>query len=330
MRITLLLFFVFVSPLTFGQALLFPENFKSGFDTVNFHQELPDGLLQKKAAVIYLSPYEKWKNSAAKVQKGFKKAGIDAVAHFHINEIFSGVESQKAYRQQLIDREIDFLIYYDEHRQHELVIFPFNENLIPNSAYKLTYRNLEGLLQQLYLKSARSEQQRTNLLILEVPAYMNYPKVIKGRRGEFYDLNMKSGKLAIPKMKDSVMNQTFDSIMTSYYPFNYGFVEPGLSEDQLRKEGYWFILYGIQGSGKLVRNLLEYNTNQEETAYASVVADNGDTDVKTFPVDQHVVKFYIKDARKNDLFLGKYYDADITWEAALKNYILNLTNILDR
>ncbi|MGK7391274.1 MAG: hypothetical protein ACNS60_13040 [Candidatus Cyclobacteriaceae bacterium M2_1C_046] len=330
MRFINLFFFVFISQLAFGQVLIFPETFEKGLDTVTFHQELPDELLQKKSAVIYLSPYNNWKEKSGEVQKGLKRAGIDAVVHYHINDIYSGKESIKAYRQQLIDREIDFLIYYDNQPQPELIIHPFNGDLVAESAYRLSNPNLSDLLNQLYRKSAQSEQQKTNLLILEVPAYMDYPKVISGRRAEFYDLNMKSGKLAIPKMQDSVLNQAFDSIMASYYPFEYGFVEPGLSEDELRKEGYWFIMYGIQGTGKLVRNLLEYNTTKEETAYASVVAENGDSEVKTFPVDQHVVKFYIKDVKNNDLFLGKHYDADITWESALKNYILNLKNILVR
>ena len=330
MRGLCLTFLLLVTTIAYSQVLNFPEDFKNTLDTIDYHDQLPNDLLQKKSAVIHFTSKDNWKSKAAVIQKGMNKAGIDAVAHFHINDIFSGKESKEAYLKQLAEREIDYIIFYDEQIQHELVIFPFTESLVPESAYKLKNETLKDLLHRLFLTTARSDQEKTNLLILDVPAYMNLPKVIKGRRAEFYDLNMKSGKLAIPKTTDSLFNQEFDSLMAAHYPFDYGLVEAGMNEEELRKEGYWFIMYGIKGTGKLVRNLLEYATTEEETAYASIVADNGESKVKTFPVEETVVKFYIKDIRNQDFFLGKHYDADITWQAALKNYIMNLRNILVR
>lgn len=322
--ISLFLFYHFA----FGQVLYFPKDFKNKLDTINNKEVLPQGLLQGKSAVIYFVPQKEFTNIASEVQKGLNKSGIDAVTHLHVNNVFSGTESIDAYRENLINREIDYLIYYYADPIPKINIFKFKKSFIPDSTFTLQNEKLQELLRQLYLQAARSNQELTNNLILEVPAYMDYPKFITGRRAEFYDLNMKSGKLAIPKMKDSLLNKEFDSIMNAYYPFKYGFVEPGMKEEELRKEGYWFILYGIQGSGSLVRNLLEYTTTKEETAYASVVANNGKTEVKTFSVDTPVTKFYIKDTRNGDVFLGKHYDADITWQAALKNYIINLKNIL--
>lgn len=331
MRYFLLFIFFCFSITVQAQVLIDTDYCKNKLQQVETTEELPDGLLSGKAIVIHAYPDapQFYKEQASAIQPGFQKAGIDVVAHYLFEDIFSGREVTQAYQKQLAERDIDFLIYYISGADHQLLIFPFKDKFLDSTAFKLSNSEQKALMHDLYLQTARSKQEQTNFLILQVPGYPDFPKVIQGRRAEFYDLNMKSGKVAIPKTNDSSFNKAIDSVMAVHYPYKYGFVEPGLTEAELRKEGYWFILYGVNSTGKSVKRLLDYSIENEETAYASVVADGKETKVKTIAVNVPVYKFYIKHIQSKDIYVGKQYDADERWEVALRNYILNLRNILD-
>lgn len=294
--------------------------------------QLPENLLSGKSIVIHAYPKapEEYKKQAKVIQPGFQNAGIDAVAHYLFEDIFSGKEVLKAYRDQINKRQVDFLIYFIAGPEHELIIMPFSDSFFGNRAFHIKNRNLEQMMDNLYLRTARSDQEKLNLLILNVPAYPDYPKIITGRRGEFYDLSMKSGKIAIPKTEDSLFNKAIDTIMASHYPYQYGFVEADASETDLRKEGYRFIMYAIHASGSSVKKYLEYPTPDNETSYASIVEHDGKTEVKNIDSNTPVYKFYIQHVQSGDVYLGKHYDADEQWHVALKNYIYNLRNILYR
>jgi hypothetical protein len=328
-----ILLLTFISSLQLNaQVIIDTDQFKKRLHKMQLTNQVPKNLLSGKAIVVHAYPKapEQYKKQAAILQPWFQKAGIDAVAHYLFEDIFSGKEVIAAYRDQINGREVDFIIYYIAGREHELIIMPFTESFFANTAFHIKDRNQEQMLDNLYLKAARSDQERLNLLILNVAAYPDYPKIIKGRRGEFYDLNMKSGKVAIPKTEDSLLNKAIDSVMASHYPYQYGFVEAGSSDADLRKEGYRFIMYAVHASGRSVRKYLGYETSPKETAYASIVENNGETETKNIDINTPVYKFYVKHVNSGDVYLGKHYDADEQWHVALKNYIYNLRNILYR
>ena len=315
-----------------GQVFIDSNRQYKHLDSIKFTNTVPEGIANGKSIVIHTGNIKNFKRNAELLQPGLKNAGVDAVAHHYFEDIFSGTEAITAYTEQLSTREIQNLIYYQvTDSAHRLIFMPFDgKEFFQSPAYMIEHPQMKGLFNSLYLQVARSGHKILNLLILDVPAYPEYPRLIKGRRAEFYDLNMKSGKVAIERTPDSLLNKSIDSVMAAHYPYDYGFVDPGLSAAELRKDGYWFILYGVHGPGKTIKKLLDYPINEDETAYASIVADGNETDVKTIAIEDSVYKFYIKDVQKGDVFLGKHYDADERWETALKNYILNLRNILDR
>lgn len=327
----LLITFIFSLQLN-AQVIIDTDQFKNRLHKIQLTDQLPSGLLSGKSIVIHAYPKApgQYKKHAEILQPGFQKAGIDAVAHYLFEDIFSGKEVIAAYRDEINEREVDFIIYYIAGNEHELIIMPFSDSFFSDSAFHVKDRNQEQMLDNLYLRTARSNQERLNLLILNVPAYTDYPEIIKGRRGEFYDLSMKSGKVAIPKTHDSLLNKAIDTIMASHYPYQYGFVEAGSTNADLQKEGYRFIMYAVHGSGSSVKKYLGYEIAPEETAYASVVENNAETEIKAIDINKPVYKFYIKHVQSNDVYLGKHYDADEQWQVALKNYIYNLRNILYR
>ena len=330
-HITFILLLVFSFELS-AQVLINADEYKRRLKNIQLSDQLPEGLLEGKSIVIHAYPDgpELYRTYAEVLQPGFQKAGIDVVSHYLFENIFSGKEVIPAFHSQITERDIDFLIYYIAGADHELIIMPFTEDFFSGTAFHLKNRSQEQLLDNLYLKTARSNQELLNLLILNVPAFPEFPQIIKGRRAEFYDLNMKSGKVAIPKTEDSVFNKAIDSVFATYYPYKYGLVEPGLTDAELRREGYWFIMYSVKAPGRAVKKLLGYEASVEESAYESVVEINGDTTVKTIDIHKPVTKFYIKHIQSEDIYLGRHYDADEKWEVALKNYILNLRNILYR
>lgn len=330
MRIVLALLYFFLSLKMSAQVLIDLDYYKEKLSNVERVSTLPEGLLSGKSAVIHVNDDVKnYKEQADIFQEGMKKARVDVVAHYSFRDIFSGTETSQAYLQQFADREIDFIIFYIHDDDHELLVKPLDNGLLSGTAFSIKNLRQKDLMKEFYLITANSGLEEMNNLIIDVAEFAPYPTFIEGRRGEFYNLNMKSGKVAIPLTDNKTINAEMDSIMKLFYPFEYGFVESTLEESDLRKEGYWFILYGIHSSGTAVRKLLEYEIKPGENAYTSVVADGRQTDVKTIDAQVPVYKFYIKHITSQDVFLGKHYDADEDWRIALKKYILNLSNILD-
>jgi hypothetical protein len=60
--------------------------------------------------------------------------------------------------------------------------------------------------------------------------------------------------------------------------------------------------------------------SKSESAIASITyPDGGDAQLKNIPSQTPVYKFYFKHIDSGNVFLGTKWDADITWEQALKN-----------
>ena len=58
-----------------------------------------------------------------------------------------------------------------------------------------------------------------------------------------------------------------------------------------------------------------------ESALISVTYPNGQQQLKSFSANTPVYKFYFKHIDSGNVFLGTKWDADLTWEQALKNQI---------
>jgi len=314
-------------------------NILETLDSLQYIDKLPEDLLASKTLVLVKVPFKTkspevrgdWKKVGEAIQPGFQKAGIDAVAYYYIDDVFSGPEAVNAFAKKFEERQLENVIFIiEENGNYEVVITKITDkdNLIlpGQEAWKISGDNLSKLGNDIYLKAASSGQERKNLLIIEVPIYGDMAKPIEARRGEYFDVNFSSETLAVPAFADTTL---IDSVM-SKYPYEYAIVNPKLSEKELRSEGYQYVLYFVHTVGKNVKDILEYSTTDSETVYISEVtaSDQKDAKVKSINVNTPVYKFYIKHIFSENIFLGTKWDADTTWQTSLDNYITNLKNQL--
>jgi len=315
-------------------------NILSMLDSLHYTDELPKELLSSKTLVLVNVPNQQtnpplrgdWKSISETVQPGFKKAGIDAVAYYHIADIFSGPEVVAAFAEQFEERQLSNVIFINQKgNDYEIIITDITDkdNLIKpgQGAWKVTGNDLTNMTHKIYLKAASSGLDRTNLLIIEVPIYGEMAEAITGRRGEYFDVNFSSEKLAVPAFADTAQINT----VMAGYPYEYEIVNPNESEKDLRNDGYQYVLYYVHTIGRNVKKILEYETSPSETAYISEVSSgDGSPKVKSINANTPVYKFYIKHIYSDNVFLGTKWDADTTWQDALNNYNLNLRNQLIR
>ena len=308
-------------------------------DSLQYGAELPDEILQTKSLVLVKVPPKNtqtylrgnWKKLAELVQPGFKKAGIDAVVYHYIEDIYSGKESYLSFIEDFKKRGLENIVFLvKEPANYRIVLTKMSEGeqLIKSGqkAWQTQHADLAVALDNLYKAAANASQDRENLLILEVPEFGAMTSPIKGRRGEYYDLNFSSEKLAIIPFADTAQ---INQVMADY-PYKYGFVDANTADTKLRSDGYQYILYYVHTTGKEVKEMLGYNTTDTETAYVSEVVKDGQARVNSYNINTPVYKFYIKHIYSGNVFLGKKWDAAPTWQQALTNYIDNLRNELIR
>ena len=81
------------------------------------------------------------------------------------------------------------------------------------------------------------------------------------------------------------------------------------SDDDIYNQGHQFALQIILGTGKTVRQMLNYETDPYETDYVTIKA--GST-LNTLPVEAVVYKYYVKHVYTKDVYLGSRWDADLS------------------
>ena len=72
--------------------------------------------------------------------------------------------------------------------------------------------------------------------------------------------------------------------------------------------------------GEKLRKSLGYALDATQTQYISTIPVEGNRTLKTMRKQKKVYKFYIQKTANGDLYAGRYYDADDTWEEALYNF----------
>lgn len=325
---------------------------------------LPENLLESRSAIFISTPEnsgrDKWKRLADQAHEVFKKTGIDAVAYFRLEDVLAGPQATGNFAENLNQRKIENLILLSEIREngensYVIIITSFNgkPSLVDHNqqARLYSHQEMDRMLLGLYRTVANSGQEVKNLLILDQPEYFTDIRLIQGRRFETFQQDLKLDKLAVPlfqayeapsnytdhplnhavagwinRRNEQVdqWNQKLSEIMKQY-PFDYELIDmTEKTADQLRNEGFQFILHHLDASGKTIKKLLDYNTEQVETDYISVSAGSDGFSLKTIPVGNTVYKYYIQHIFTSDIFLGTKWDADADWDQALLNHISGL------
>ena len=350
----LFLFLILVSFGSFAQVEVINIG---GVSYVSYSDQLPENLTSERSIVVLSLPTktkdgfevrDDWKTFAEKVHKTLRKIGIDAIAYVYEDDLSAGPEVTNAYLKLFQTRQVKNLIYLKSSgkypkQDYKLIATKYDENhFIENGqpAWKANHRELDQLLVILGRQVLRQNIERSNFLIPEEPDFVGDLQVFAGNRLDNYPSRLYSQKLAViafqkvetdtPNEIIEAYNMTVDlknnilaEIMKSY-PYKYDIVQE-TNEDKLYDDGYQFALIPLSSTGQSIKALLEFPTNRSETHYITeAVGVDGKIILKKIPVNANVTKYYIKQTIVKDVHTGDNWDADVSWEKSLENFLAHL------
>jgi hypothetical protein len=312
------------------------------FPFLNKSNQIPEDLLNKRAVVFMNVNSLKWDDEAKKIHDSFINIGVDAVAYYALSDIMSGEDATHAFYSDISERSIkNMLIIHQSNNGFELYATKipeeggfFQEGM---QAFYLEAPSLKELGADLQYLVNKSDMERENFLIIDIPETFKRTNVIKSRRVANFNPDIRIDKLAVPKFENNILlnvdvekaNAELDSIMKKHYPFKYGLVDPDMSTEEMISEGYLLTLKKLQNNGESLRRMLGYSLSDRETILISE-RKGEDQKVMKYRIEEHVHKYYVQQLYTKDIYLGDTWDAGKTWQEALINHIENLKAKLER
>ncbi len=284
----------------------------------------PANLLSTRSVALYdyrLTPQE-----INDFQRGFQRIGIDAVAYFPIDVVFSGKDGMLGYMGYLNERQISFLLFLQKGPEgYRFTAATYNQKptLIDTAtaAWQVGNARLNDLLTTVLQDSWRS-QKKSNYLVNEFPETDIKVDAVRGRRQEFYAIDLRIDNLAVPKFGKEAMDKALEDFFVANYPLRYKIVDAGSDEQELRRKGFSYVLCYVHTRGEAAKQVLDYDLSKGEKSYASIAYPEGQLQLKVLPKDEIVYKFYFRHIDNGNIYLGTKWDADINWLDALRNHVL--------
>lgn len=284
----------------------------------------PANLLSSRAVALY--DYTLTSAELAEFQRGFQRIGIDAIAYFTKDVVIAGKDPLKAYSEYFEERQISFLLLLERGSYgYRFTAMPYNHkpSLVDagQPAWQVSQPKINELLTNIIQDAWRS-QKKSNYLINESPETDIAVDVVKGRRQEFYAIDLKIDNLAVPKFGNETMDAALEQFFSETYPLKYKVVDAGSDEQALRRQGFLYILCFVHTRGEAAKEVLGYDMSKGEKSYASIAYPEGQLQLKILAKDEVIYKFYFRHIDNGNVFLGTKWDADIQWLDALRNHVL--------
>jgi hypothetical protein len=306
----------------FAQAQFLSEDvlisrFKSG--------DIPEEIMSKRSVVLHTSTVTT--KEITTIHEGLIRAGIDAVAYFETDRVLAGGDTEKAHAKYITRREISFVVFIQK-KSSGFSCYITSYNSKPDfvnagqTAWSTNAATLSELMNAIY-RTALSRYQKKNLLINEVAETELPVKIIEGARSETYAYDLKVDNLAVPKFTDSVATRELSEIFKTY-PLRHQLTDYTMSEKDLRAKGFLYVVCVVHGRSGVVKELLGYKVNQSESAFVSVTYPGTDMQLKNIPAETEVYKFYVRHIDSGNVYLSTKWDADTSWQEALRNLIKGL------
>ncbi len=334
------------------------------YDFVSFNKTLtvPSDINSERSVVIFSVPNQngdservgEYEEMLSKVHTAFVTMGIDAI--FYLNELnlTASNSARLSYIELFNNRNIKNIIFISQSDNgFEYLMAPFDgtARLIKDGSdvFYLKDTDLYSLMLNVGKEVRRADQELLNFLIPEKPNYLgglsivektllkNYPGILRRsklavERFTPLDTNNISNQQVLENIRNynkevEQKNRELENIMGTY-PYEYVLIDP-MSDDDLRRNRYQFLLRSARSSAGIVKQMLDYDVLPSETGFVSVIPVMPDqTRVKTIARDAIVHKFYIRQIISKNVHVGEW-DADVTWQKALQNMIGNLTQKLN-
>lgn len=339
----------------------------AGLVFIKYQRDLPDNILSTKSVVLVTAPnkegesiVEDWHPLAEQAQPEFAKAGLDAVAYYFYDDVYSGKEVRKAYAASWKKRGIGHIVLIIKSElnnnrkniRYMILTTAFNgESTLMTEGqpgWKATGKDFKKVLGK-FIRDAK-KQESNNLLINDSPEYFHDVKLITNLRAETYYTDLRTGKLAVPRFAGTNLpgkrpgglvnsmvknrleqaeeqannfNTELETIMHGY-KFKYGTVEQDDTDEELMKAGYTYILRSIRTEGISIKRLLNYEVDEEMEYYTTVKMIDGKPTMRYIPIKAPVYKYYIRNLKTGNIYVGRNWDADETWQESLKNMLYNI------
>lgn len=283
---------------------------------------IPQEIMSKRSVVI-LSPSISAQEITT-IHEGLIRAGIDAVAYFGADRVLSGGDPEKAYNKYFTRREISCVVFIQKKSTGfscYLTLYNGKPDLVSQDqlAWVANASTLSQLMNDIY-RSALSAYQKKNLLINDAAETSLPVKVIEGNRNETFAYDLKVDNLAVPKFNDSTMNNELAEVFKNY-PLRYQLTDNTIADKDLRNKGFLYVLCVVHARSGVAKDVLGYTVAKSESAFVSVTYPVAEMQLKNIPADTEVYKFYVRHIDSGNVFLGTKWDADVTWQQALLNFI---------
>jgi len=172
------------------------------------------------------------------------------------------------------------------------------------------------------LQDSWRSQKKSNYLVNEFPEMDIVVDPIRGRRQEFYAIDLKVDNLAVIKFGNEEMDKQLEQFFVDNYSLRYKMVDAGSDETELRRKGFHYVLHYVHTRGQAAKEVLGYDMSKGEKNYASITYPNGQLQLKIIPREEIIYKFYFRHIDNGNVFLGTKWDADTNWLDALRNHVL--------
>lgn len=284
----------------------------------------PPNLLSSRAVALY-----DYRLSLAEIdeyQKGFQRIGLDAIAWFPTDVVMAGEDAIKAYSAYFTERQVAFILFADKGADGfrlTTTSFTLKPALfdVSKPAWQVSRAKLNDLLTTLLQDSWRA-QKKANYLVNEKPELDLSVDIVKGRRQEFYAIDLKVDNLAVPKFGNVAMDTVLERFFERNYPLKYKLFDAGTTELDMRSKGFTYVLCYVHTRAQAAKEVLDYDLSKNEKSYASIAFPDGQLQLKVLPKEEVVYKFYFRHIDNGNIFLGTKWDADIQWLDALRNHVL--------
>jgi hypothetical protein len=295
------------------QAQCIPDTEEVFFQRFTLVSQMPERILSGRSLLFYSSSLSQ--KELGRIQESFAGVGIDAVLAIEIEKLLSGHDVRRSLFEAIQKREISNLVFIQKSQQgYRCTMTKFNQKFTFINAKQAAWQLDKTTLGELLLQINRDVQNnftRQNFLINDQPETEVRLNIIQGSRIESLSSDLRVDRLAVRLSDRTADNETLKGIMSTY-PFKVEFVGDSLSDAELRLKGFWYVMQSIHLPEKQARELLGYSSAKGFNANAG-----------------SVYKFYFKKLEFNNVYLGKEWDAAVTWQEALQNIISNLRKELN-
>lgn len=307
-----------------------------------FAQESPiAGFLDGKSVVLIsasqaVDPVFTWQEIAAEVHDALVDAGGDPIAYYELEDVTLTEGNQRAYADVFSKRLVKNLVVITRRPTGDFHIHvaPFSQDLAiikPGQGISAEAADITSF--KTLIKSLSANQDTRNFLVLEVPEFPLPPTGAGSAGTATYlaqtPLNLNVFKLGVmltgvsgdegflntfrqdllgksPQQREAEQlaeRQGLERIFEQSYPYQVAFLTESRTNQQLIQDRVQFILMRIEGRE------------------ADIMKNMGVTVPSDRDTNRIVVKYYIKLLVRNELYIGREWDADPDWREALVKFL---------